>query len=99
MTSLSKSFQLSPLTKLVSGQHYLLLLSYLAGRWLSEPQSPLMHQWVLDIEVVLVVEDSGLLIITLALGLIASIWGNRDGLEIYLLTFCGCHICDCERNW
>ena len=54
-----------------------------------------MHQRVLDIEVVLVVEDRGLLISARwALGLIASIWGDGYGLEINLLIFCGCHICD-----
>jgi len=95
MTSLSKSFQLSPLRKVSIKTNSLLARSHLARRWLGEPQSPLMHQGVLDIEVVLIMEDSGLLITTWALSLVLSIWGDGYSLEVNLLTFGCCHVCDC----
>ena len=46
----------------------LLAQTYLAARWLSEPQSPLVHQRVLDVEVVLVMEDCDLLFSRLSVG-------------------------------
>jgi len=51
-----------------------------------------MHQGMLDIEVVLVMEDRRWLITTWARGLVVSIWRDGYGLEINLLTFCGCHV-------
>jgi len=54
-----------------------------------------MHQGVLDIEVVLIMKDCGLLLITTwALGFVASIWGDGYRLEVNLLIFRGCHVCD-----
>jgi len=59
----------------------------LSTRWLGEPKSPLVHQWVLDIEVVLVVEDSDLLILSarcwlLVLVTVGTLWRNGDGGQI-----------------
>lgn len=60
MTSFSSSFQLSPYQSCVSlplscSQK---AVTNLAGRWLREPQRPLVHERVLDVEVLRIVEDS-----------------------------------------
>lgn len=44
-----------------------------------------MHQWVLNIEVLRVVEDGDLLVIRsggLLLDLVGSVWRDRDGREV-----------------
>jgi hypothetical protein len=63
-------------------------LAYLATGWLGEPEGPLVHQRVLNIEVILVMEDSYLVTVCCARGWllvligVASIWGDRDGREV-----------------
>ena len=84
MTSFSRSFQLSPYLD-VRGNPQLLISTYiyLATGRLGEPQGPLVHQWVLDVEVVLIMEDSNLVAIrSVATGLLIFVGVvsiGRDG--------------------
>lgn len=69
MTSFSKSFQLSPLANVsIFEEEVLRRKTCLAARRLGKPQSPLVHQRVLDVEVVLVMEDCDLLFSRLSVG-------------------------------
>lgn len=63
----------------------------LATRWLSEPQCPLVLKRMLDIEVVLVMEDSNEPLVGFGSGIEASLTlrGDRDGCEVYLLRHGG----------
>lgn len=58
----------------------------LSTRWLGEPQSPLVHERMQDIKVVLIVEDGDLLILApwrfWLLVLIAAFWGDGDGGQV-----------------
>lgn len=66
---------------------------HLSRRWLGEPQSPLVHEGMLDIEVILVMEDRnlllstiGVLVLVLAIG---ACWRDGDCGEIDL-SVCSC---------
>jgi hypothetical protein len=82
---------------------------HLSTRWLGEPQSPLVHQRVFDVEVVFIVENSDLLISAWACLLalvfaICAFWRNGDCGQIDLIVSvdrclgwrCVCHGCLCE---
>lgn len=62
--------EIIPVITLQSNQlHYCIVIGNwtdLSTWWLGEPQSPLVHEGMLDVEVVLVVEDSDLLLILVA---------------------------------
>ncbi len=74
MTSFSKSFQLSPLENVsMIEEEMLWRKTCLTARWLCKPQSPLVHQRVLDVEVVLVMEDCDLLFARLSVGVLVLI--------------------------
>ena len=92
MTSFSRSFQLlSPwgtvsTRGIIEGQNR--RETYLAARRLGEPQSPLVLERVLDVEVILVVEDGDVLAVILDvvdIGL-AALWGDGDRGQIDLLV-------------
>jgi hypothetical protein len=64
-----------------------LLGAYLGTRRLGEPQSPLVLKGVLDVEVVLVVEDSdGLGAILDVVGVLLAIGGDGNGGQVDLLV-------------
>lgn len=55
--------------------------------WLGEPECPLVHERVLDVEVVLIVEDGDLLILSTGRGLlvlvaVGAFWRNGDGGQV-----------------
>lgn len=86
MTSFSKSFQLSPLENVsIFEEDGLRRKTCLATGRLGKPQSPLVHQGVLDVEVVLIMEDCDLLFTRLSVGVLVLIlavraaWGDGDG--------------------
>lgn len=71
--------------------------AYLAARGLGEPQCPCVHERVLDVEVLGVMEDSAdlALICCVAAGLFAlcRVAGRRDGNRVernLLVAVCGC---------
>lgn len=74
--------------------------SYLSRRWLGEPKSPLVHQRMLDVEIVLVVKDGNLIILSgwLLVLVAAADWGNGDRRQIDLtagFSFSS-HVCGLE---
>lgn len=65
--------------------------AYLSARGLGEPESPLVLEGVLDIEVIFVVEDRHGLAVVLGLAAVLSaLGGDGDGGEIDLLVHVGC---------
>jgi hypothetical protein len=59
--------------------------THLATWRLGEPQCPLVHQWVLNIEVVLIMEDGDLFLASLSIWLgilISASWGDRNGRKV-----------------
>lgn len=65
--------------------------AYLSARGLGEPESPLVLEGVLDIEVIFVVEDRHGLAVVLGLaGVLSALGGDGDGGEIDLLVHVGC---------
>lgn len=51
----------------------------LSTGWLGEPQSPFVHQRMLDIEIILVMKDSDLLIGSITIGLLVLVGGAVGG--------------------
>ena len=59
-----------------------------AAGGLGEPEGPMVHQRMLDIEVVLVVEDGDLITLLSGFRGLLSLWRDGDGGEIDLLRHC-----------
>lgn len=66
-------------------------LTNLAAWWLGEPQSPLVLQRMLHVEVVLVVEHGNRSAAVLCVGIVAT-RRNGDGGKIHLLVHVGRHV-------
>lgn len=91
MTSFKRSFQLSPCItiRIERPPTYNPGRSYLATWGLGEPESPLVLERVLDIEVVFVMEHSDVLVV-LGIGSGLALGIDGDGGEIDLLVLLGC---------